>query len=171
MPSSVVAIVFPNTTDAGRLKAKFERMEGRALLKLEDTAVIVRAEDGEVTYDTSAPQPGAGKGAAWGSLVGVLLGSIFLMPIAGLALGAATGALSGHLRKADVDAAFKQAVNDGLRPGTSALIVRVAQVDSEEVRERLAHFLSGEQIHGQVLHTNLSPEAEDALQAALEGQP
>jgi uncharacterized membrane protein len=168
MASSVVAILFPNTADAGRLKAKFERMDGRELLKLEEAAAIVRDQHGKVSYDTSTPQPSAGMGAAWGGLIGALVGSLFLMPIAGMAMGAATGALSGHLRKVEVDAAFKQALNDGLQPGTSALIVRVAQVQSDEVRERLAHFLSGEQIRGQVLHTNLSPEAEQALQAALQ---
>lgn len=168
MASTVIAILFPNTTDAGHFKAKLERLQGRQLLKLEEAVVIVRDQAGAVTHDTSKPRPGAAQGAAWGSLAGVLLGSIFLMPIAGLALGAATGALAGRRGKIDVDATFKQAVNDGLQPGTSVLVARVADVQSEEVRERLAHFLAGEQMHGQVLHTNLSPEAEQALQAALQ---
>ena len=36
MASSVVAILFPNTTDAGHFKAKLERLQGRQLLKLEE---------------------------------------------------------------------------------------------------------------------------------------
>src|SRR3954452_4678636 len=168
MASSVVAILFPNTTDADRMKVKLTGLQARELLQLLETMVIVCDQNGKVTHEASTPEVGTGKGAAYGSLVGVLIGSMVLMPIAGFAIGAVTGALAGHARKFEVDEAFKQALNDGLRPGTSALIVRVDQVQSEEFRERLARFLRVEHIHGQVLHTTLSPEAEQALQTALQ---
>src|SRR5947209_3252678 len=66
--SSVVAILFPNTTDAGRLKTKLEGLQGRELLKLLETTVIVRDQNGKVKYDTGTPRTGTG--AAWGSLIG-----------------------------------------------------------------------------------------------------
>jgi uncharacterized membrane protein len=168
MASSVVAILFPSATDAERLKTRLEELQDHVLLKIREAAVIVRDQDGNVSYHTSTHQPGAGEGAAFGGLLGMLLGSIFLTPVGGLAIGAATGALAGHLRKIEVDAEFKHALNDGLRPNSSVLVLRVDQVQSAEVREQLARFLTVEQIHGQVLYSNLSPEAEEALAAALQ---
>ena len=98
----------------------------------------------------------------------MLLGSIFLMPVAGCALGAAAGALSGHFGKVEMDHTFKNALNDGLRPNTSALLLRVADVkQAEQVLARVKAFIETEKIGGQILYTNLTPEAEQAVQAAL----
>jgi uncharacterized membrane protein len=83
-------------------------------------------------------------------------------------IGAAAGALSGHYGKVEVDQSFKQALNDGLRPNTSALLLRVGAVkQGEQVLARIKAFGETEVIGGQVLYTNLTPDAEQALQAAL----
>jgi uncharacterized membrane protein len=166
--STVIGILFDNATEAARLKTEVQKLQAEGLLKVEEAAVVVRDADGKATYDTSSPIPGAGRGAAFGSLWGLLIGSIFLMPVAGLAVGAAAGALSGHLGKVEVDHSFKQALNDGLRPNTSALLLRVADVkQGEQVLARVKAFVEAEKIGGQVLYTNLTPEAEQAVQAAL----
>ena len=167
MASTVVAIQFPNATDAERLKARLEHMEAMVILKIRESAVIVRDQDGNVSYKTADRPLGANVGAALGGLWGMLLGSIFLTPVAGLAIGAATGAVTGQVRKVALDAQFKRAVNDGLRPNTSMLVLRVEEVQRDDFRERLATFLRAENIHGEVLYSNLSAEAEQALETAL----
>jgi uncharacterized membrane protein len=170
MSTSVIAILFNDPGEAARLKTEVQKMQTDGLLKVEDAVVVVRDQDGKASYDTSTPLPGAGTGAAWGSLWGVLIGSIFLMPVAGLAIGAAAGALSGKLSKIGIDASFKQALNDQLRPNTSALLLRVADVKQRDaVLERVKGFADTEQAKGQVLYTNLSTEAEQALETALKG--
>jgi uncharacterized membrane protein len=164
----VIGILFDSATEAARLKTEVQKLQTEGLLKVEEAAVVVRDADGKATYDTGSHVPGAAMGAAFGSLWGVLIGSIFLMPVAGLAMGAAAGALSGHLGKVEVDHAFKQALNDGLRPNTSALLLRVADVkQGEQVLARVKAFVEAEKIGGKVLYTNLTPEAEQAVQAAL----
>ncbi|HEY7061249.1 MAG TPA: DUF1269 domain-containing protein [Chloroflexota bacterium] len=167
MASTVVAILFPNQTDSERFKSRLEHMENMVVLKIRESAIIVRDEHGNVSYQTSAPKPGTKVGAAVGGFLGLLLGSIFLVPIAGLAIGAATGALTGHATRVEVDARFQQAVNDGLRPNTSVLVLRVEEVQRDDFRDRLGTFLRAENIHGEVLYSNLSAEAEQALEAAL----
>jgi uncharacterized membrane protein len=90
------------------------------------------------------------------------------MPVAGAAMGAAAGALGGHFGKVEADQTFKQRLNDGLRPNTSALLLRVGDVkQSEPVLARVKAFVDAEKSGGQVLYTNLTPDAEQAVQAAL----
>lgn len=169
MSSTVIGALFEKATEAARMKAEIQQLQAEGLLKVEEAAVVVRDAEGKATYDTSSRLPGAGAGAAWGSLWGMLIGSIFLTPVTGLAIGAAAGALSGHLGKVAVDESFKRALNDGLRPNTSALLLRVADVkQGEEVLVRVKRFVESEKISGQVLYTNLTPDAEQALQAALQ---
>ncbi len=168
MSSTVIGVLFGNTTEAAHLKAEVQKLQTEGLLKVEEAAVVMRDADGKVSYDTTSHIPGAGSGAAFGALWGLLLGSIFLMPVAGVAMGAAAGALGGHFGKVEVDQSFKQRLNDGLRPNTSALLLRVADVKQrEEVLARLKAFVEAEKLGGQVLYTNLSPDAEQAVQAAL----
>lgn len=63
----------------------------------------------------------------------------------------------------------QRALNDGLRPNTSALLLRVADMkQGEAVLARVRSFVESEKISGQVLYTNLTPEVEQALQAALQ---
>src|SRR5690349_5786630 len=126
MSSTVIGILFDNATEAARLKTEIQKLQTDGLLKVEEAAVVLRDADGKVSYDTTSPVPGTGTGAAFGALWGLLLGSIFLMPIAGAAMGAAAGAIGGHFGKVEVDQTFKQRLNDGLRPNTSALLLRVA---------------------------------------------
>jgi len=168
MSSTVIGISFDSPTEAARLKTEIQSLQTDGLLKLEDAAVVVRDADGKASYDAGSPIPGAGTGAIFGSLWGLLIGSIFLMPVAGVAMGAAAGALSGHFGKVAVDESFKQKLNDGLRPNTSALLLRVANVSqAERVLARIKAFVEAEKIGGQILYTNLSPEAEQAVQEAL----
>ncbi|HEY7061251.1 MAG TPA: DUF1269 domain-containing protein [Chloroflexota bacterium] len=168
MSSTVIGISFDNPAEAARLKTEVQSLQTDGLLKLEDAAVVVRDADGKVSYDTGSAMPGAGTGAIFGSLWGLLIGSIFLMPVAGVAMGAAAGAISGHFGKVAVDESFKQRLNDGLRPNTSALLLRVANVSqADQVLARIKTFIEQEKIGGQIMYTNLSPEAEQAVQAAL----
>ncbi|RDJ93993.1 DUF1269 domain-containing protein, partial [Lacticaseibacillus rhamnosus] len=81
-------------------------------------------------------------------------------------------AASRALGKVAVDESFKNSINDQMRPNSSAVILRVSNVENpEKIAERLKGF------GGTVLHTNLSAETEKQLQDVLEvlqiraGQP
>ena len=92
-----------------------------------------------------------------------LIGLIFLMPLAGAALGAASGTLSGYLTDVGIDDKWMKETAAAIQPGTSALFVLVRKVTADKVLEGL----KGE--GGTVLKTSLDHTKEAALQAALAG--
>jgi uncharacterized membrane protein len=131
---------------------------------LEDSSTVVRDADGKVSYRTSHDLPGAETGALVGGFWGLLFGSLLFVPLLGAATGAAIGALAGASGKDDLDQTFKQQVNDNPRPNTSMLFLRVR--DGARGDEILK-CLKAANLGGKVLQSNLSKEAEAALQQAL----
>src|SRR4051812_39762655 len=97
------------------------------------------------------------EGAFWGSLIGL----IFLMPLAGAALGAASGTLGGYLTDVGIDDKWMKETAAAIKPGTAALFVLVRKVTADKVLEGLR----GE--GGTVMKTSLDHTKEGALQAAL----
>lgn len=100
---------------------------------------------------------GAVSGAFWGSLIGL----IFLMPLVGGALGAASGTLGGYLTDIGINDKWMKETANAIQPGTAALFVLVRKVTGDKVLEGL----KGE--GGTVLKTSLDHTKEAALQAAL----
>jgi uncharacterized membrane protein len=64
-----------------------------------------------------------GPGTMWGGFWGLVLGMIFLVPLAGPTFGGAAGAVIGSLAEAGIDDAFVMSIRADVRPGTSALFV------------------------------------------------
>ncbi|MUN62869.1 DUF1269 domain-containing protein [Kocuria sediminis] len=80
----------------------------------------------------------------------MLFGLIFLVPLLGMAVGTAAGALSGMLTDTGIDDGYTNRVREEVTSGTSALFVLTSGVVVDRVREALA----GQDMH--LLHTNLS---------------
>jgi uncharacterized membrane protein len=87
----------------------------------------------------------------------MLFGLIFLIPLFGLAVGAAAGAIAGSLTDVGIDDDFIKRSRDEIQPGTSALFLLTSDVVVDRVRDAFA----GQ--HPKLLHTNLSKEQEDHL--------
>jgi uncharacterized membrane protein len=82
--------------------------------------------------------PGALDGAFWRLLFGIL----FFVPVIGLAVGAAIGALSAHLSGYGIDDAFIKQVRTKTE-GTSGLFLLLGAVTADKVVEALeaaSHF-------------------------------
>jgi uncharacterized membrane protein len=75
-------------------------LQREGLLDLVDSARVIRQEDSRVDV-----RQGNGTGAVGGALWGMLFGLMFLMPLAGLLLGA-TGAQMGKLADYGIDDQF-----------------------------------------------------------------
>jgi uncharacterized membrane protein len=89
-----------------------------------------------------------------------LIGLIFLVPLFGLAVGAAAGAVGGALTDTGVDDKFMKRLGEELTPGTAALILLVRKVSADKILPKV-------QIPGTVIQTSLSNTDEQALQEAL----
>ena len=87
--SDLVVIAFPTEAKAEEVRQKLLAMQKEYLIELGDAVVAVKDSTGNVKLNQMINMTAAGAvtGAFWGSLIGL----IFLMPLAGAALGAASG--------------------------------------------------------------------------------
>ncbi len=132
------------------------------LVDLEDAAVVYRNEKGKlkVTSPGSPTATGALGGAFWGMLIGL----IFLVPVAGLVIGGVTGALVGKGLDLGMDDNFKRQVGDLVeKPGTAAVMFVARKMTPDKVLEELKPY------GGTVLRTSLSHDDEEKLVKALQG--
>jgi len=68
----------------------------------------------------------AASGAVSGAFWGMLIGWLFLMPVAGAAVGAAGGALGGSLIDVGInDEDMRTQANEALKPGTAGLFLLI----------------------------------------------
>jgi uncharacterized membrane protein len=83
------------------------------------------------------------------------------VPLFGMALGAASGAIAGHFTDTGVDDEFMKKLGSELDEGKAALVLLVREVTADKVLPEI-------KIPGKVIQTSLSNEDETALQGALD---
>jgi uncharacterized membrane protein len=93
----------------------------------------------------------------WGSLIGLL----FMMPLAGAAFGAASGALRGQLADLGINDAFTRQAARTLQSGNAALFLLIRKMTTDKVLATL-HGAGG-----MVIRSSFDETKEEALQAAL----
>jgi uncharacterized membrane protein len=103
-----------------------------------------------------------GAGALDGAFWGMLLGWIFFVPFFGMAVGALTGALSGHFADYGIGRDFIENVRSKVTPGTSALFLLTGQVTVDKV----AAAAKQAGLHGELIQSNLSSAEEAKLKEA-----
>jgi uncharacterized membrane protein len=157
--STLVAIAYPDTDTAERVRAELVEATKEHMFQLEDAVVVEHRPDGKIKLHQAMSLSGAGAagGAAWGGLIGLL----FLAPLFGMAIGAATGAAAGKLSDAGVNDDFMKQLGTKVTPGTAALIVLGRSDAPERVLERVKPY------GGEVIQTSLDTEDEERLRASL----
>ncbi len=113
---------FDDPDGADAMLARLERLvaEGVAII---DDAALVSWRLGRRMPSTRELGAIVGPGALWSGSWGVLLGVVFLAPLAGPTLGAAAGAVTGGLADFGLGDDFILQVREALTPGTSAVLV------------------------------------------------
>jgi uncharacterized membrane protein len=159
--SDLVVIVYPTEARAEEMRQKVFALQKEYLIEIGDAAIAVMQEGGKVKLNQLLNT--TAMGAASGSFWGLLIGAIFLMPLAGAALGAASGALGGALTDYGVDDKFMKELATSLQPGNAALFVLVKRVTGDKVLEAIKGT------GGVVLKTSLDHSREQALRDALAG--
>jgi uncharacterized membrane protein len=159
--SDLVVIVYPTEARAEEMRQKIFGLQKEYLIEIGDAAIAVMHEDGKVKLNQLLNT--TAMGAVSGSFWGLLIGAIFLMPLAGAALGAASGALGGALTDYGVDDKFMKELSTSLQPGNAALFVLVKRVTGDKVLDAIKGT------GGVVLKTSLDHSREQALRDALAG--
>ncbi|MGD9656837.1 MAG: DUF1269 domain-containing protein [Methylocystis sp.] len=161
--NDLLVIAFPSEEKAEEVRQKLFTMQKEYLIELGDAVVAVKNPDGAVKLNQlfSTTALGGVSGAFWGALIGL----IFMMPLAGAAIGAGAGAVSGALTDFGIDDKFMKDVAAAVPPGGAALFLLVRKMTTDKVLEGLKG------VGGVVLRTSFDKSKEDAIRAALSAQP
>ena len=157
--SNLVVLGLDSPEDAERVMDLAGVLARQHLLELEDCADASKDDNGEVRIHQAVSLTGAG--AASGALWGTLIGMLFLMPIAGLAIGAGTGALAGKLADVGIDDDTIRQIGQQLQQGKAAGFVLARSATTDRVIEAIKPF------NPTVIQTSLSHDREEELVRAL----
>ena len=161
--STLVAIAYPDTDTAEKVRQELVQATKEQLVRLEDAVVVEHGPDGKIKLNQAMSTTGAG--AAGGALWGGLIGLLFLAPLFGMAIGAASGALGGKMADVGVNDNFMKELGAKLAPGSAALIALGSTDARDKLIERVKPY------GGDVIQTSLGSEEEAQLRAALGEQP
>ena len=156
---NLVVITFDDMESAGKCRDSIRQQEKGGRISLDDSAVVVKDEDGKVHVKNQVDR-GVKIGAVTGGLLGLLLAGIFF-PIGGLVIGALGGVGLGALTDHGIQKSFVKEVSEAITPGTSALFVIVREADPTAALGVLRNY------EGTVYQTSLDPEQEEQLREAL----
>ncbi len=158
--SNLVVLGFDDETTAFEMRAELAKMQKDYLIEMEDVVVVTKDDSDKVKLHQAMNLTASG--AVGGSFWGLLIGTLFLNPLAGAAIGAGAGALSGKLADLGINDKFMKDLGETLKPGTSALFVLVRKSTPDKVLEGIKSF------KGTVIQTSLTKDKEDELRKVLE---
>jgi uncharacterized membrane protein len=157
--SDLLVIEFPSEAKAEGVREMLLAMQKEFLIELGDAVVAVKDDRGRFKLNQLF-QPvahGVLSGMLWGSLIGL----IFMMPLAGAAIGTASGALGGRLADLGINDDFMRQAARNLQSGNAALFLLIRNMTTDEVLAALRGA------GGTVLRSSFDETKEKALQAAL----
>jgi len=157
--STLVAVAYPDIETAEKVRQELVNATREHLLNLEDAVIAEHQADGKIKLHQAIGTTSAG--AAGGALWGGLIGLIFLAPLLGMAVGAASGALGGKMTDVGVNDDFLKDLGAKLQPGAAALIVLGSTDARDKVIERVKPY------GGDVIQTSLSDAEEEQLRSML----
>jgi uncharacterized membrane protein len=156
----LVVLGVDNRDDAERLFDLAGDLAKQELLQLQDAAYAYRDDRGKVRIHQAISLTGAG--AASGALWGTLIGLLFLMPVAGLAIGAGTGALAGKLADVGINDDTIKQIGGQLEQGRAAVFLLAKSATVDQVLDAIKPF------NPTVIQTNLTKDREEELVKALQ---
>jgi len=157
--STIIVITFDNAEEAPKVRETLRQVEHGGYLNLDDSAVVVRDEDGKF-HTKDQLDRGIKTGAGLGAILGLFIALVFA-PLAGLILGAALGGLIGKTFDLGISKKFIKDVEAEMQPGTSAIFFIVRDADPAMALAALKPY------KGTVYHTSLDPDDEEHLQKIL----
>jgi uncharacterized membrane protein len=160
--SELIVISYDTRFKADEVRTQLLELRREHLIDLEDTAVVTKDENGKLKLHQSMNLPiiGAVSGGFWG----LLIGTLFLNPLLGAAVGAGAGAVSGSFTDLGVNDDFMRELGSSLQNDTSAIFVLLKNASPDKLIHEMKPY------GGKVLQTSLSDEDEARLREAVEGQ-
>src|SRR4051794_2981049 len=160
--ATLTAFKFDTPDGAGQMLNVVKEAQQEEIVKLQDAAIVawpIGKKKPQTKQLNNLPGAGALDGAFWGLLFGLL----FFVPFLGLAIGAAFGALAGKMSDYGISDDFINKVRSQVTEGTSALFL----LTSGGVLDKLEEKVKAQNLHFELISSNLSEEQEKELRAAF----
>lgn len=157
--STLIVVTFDDMDEAGKVRDAIRSAQKEGYVSLDDSAIVVRDEDGKVHVKNELDR-GVKVGAVAGGFLGLFIGFIFA-PIGIMLIGAGLGGLVGKSLDLGVSKDFVKEVTDSLEPGTSAIFLVIREGNPNMAVAAFKPY------KGTVIQTTLDPEDEETLQRVL----
>jgi uncharacterized membrane protein len=178
--ADLIVIGFEGKHRAAEVLSQVVGLNASWTIDLKDAVAVYRTDDGRLRVDESV-QPTTKEGAAWGGILGGMIGALLLAPFTGglsTAVAASTvgfGAVSGGVTGALIGGAdaeswkeaygisddFVRQVGGMVQPGQSAVFVLARAYDPAQVVEKFTGY------GGKVLRSTLPKDSEAKFQKLL----
>jgi uncharacterized membrane protein len=120
--------------DADHAELTLKRLVEQDAITVHD-AVFVLWPDGAKRPQSHPFRHDTASGAAGGSALGIFAGAVFTLPVVGLAVGAATGALRAHREHDHLDDEVLSRLGEIVTPGSAALFLLADVIDRAAVAQ------------------------------------
>lgn len=164
--SDLVVLTYENEEKAAEVLAEIATLKQdnvqKALIQIEDAAVAVKDEDGNVKIKQTLESIVKGSRMMSGGFWGLLIGFLFGGPLIGALLGVGLNALLGRKIDIGIDNNFIDELSNQLDVGNSAIFLLTNNTPVEDI----ASALKGH--GGDLLHTSFTAESADLFVQASE---
>ena len=158
--ATLSVLKFEEADGAGQALELVKSLQKQQLITLQDAAIVTWPE-GAKKPKTKQLISLAGIGALNGAFWGMLFGLLFFVPLLGLAVGAAFGAMGASMADVGIDDEFIKKTKEKITEGTSALFLLTSDATTDKVVEQM------KKLDFEIISTSLSQEEEDQLKAAF----
>ena len=158
--ANLFVLMYDDQFRAKEVMKELRRLQEEKNLDLEDAAFVTKDNNGN--FHIHQEHSLTKKGAVAGGMGGLVAGLLFTVPVAGLAVGAAAGALASKAQDYGIDDKFIKSLNDNMRLNMSAVVALVREANREAVLPVLTKY------GGKVVQTTIDPEQAAQLQSMLD---
>jgi uncharacterized membrane protein len=166
VPQTLVGISFENAFRAQEFVVAASGLASAGKLKIKDAVTVVKDDSGEtVVHETIDPTPArsALSGAVWVGLFGLILGGPVGW-IAGLAVGAGTGAVTAKVMDLGVPDEWVNWFRAAVQPRTATVVLLVEDLDLNALVAEAGRFTGAE-----LLYANLDDATIARVKDAFAG--
>ena len=146
---------FDDPDGAERAVRMLRDAQADGLVKIDDHA-IVSWPAGATEPTTRHGHEGTWRAAGWGSIWGLVIGTLFFMPVVGGLAGAGIAALAKTTDRAGISREQLESIRSEITEGTSALFLVTEQANLDPLGDRV-------RMHSTLLASNLTKEERDVL--------
>ncbi len=153
---NLIVIKYKDESTAEKGWREIHQLEKKHLVDLDEATMVIVDKDGKAKSKRTT-ELSAGKSSFRGGIVGLVIGLIFVYPVALGLLGAAFGALRAKAKDSGLSEKFLRKIQDEMEPGNVAIFVLVEAENFNSVVNSMKKH------KGELFYTSISSVSEKKL--------